>query len=325
MSWPQWCIVYVLAINGLSHFYPQLKTGKLRRSKYLRIYSICHNGLIAAGIPVVLHDLLVVNSALRSRLNSNQIKVANIFFGSFNVALILACIHCGQLLQDSIWRMFERLRKLNHFDCRPAASPLRLLFLVKLLLISLQLVLQLYYLISNWHAASAFQCLGSFWKFCTSNMISAASLLIFALLWQLTNCQLAVQLQLEQLLNQQPRHPQQLLQLQHQQQLLLNIVSNFCSTFRHFLLWYLLRLVLTAIQSGYLLIRIQFGKRNSYLNFRTALLISVVTLHALMEFYLLNFLAGFIEQLRLNILLILQRAKPQMQLIERIVSMIPIK
>jgi len=113
MNWPVLCIVAFLAINGMIYYIPQSHTYRLKRSRYMQFYGILHNLLALLGLPVLLHDLFANNPVSRSQVQSNLIRLTNMFFGLFDVFLILSCVYCSQRLQIPICRLYERLQRLN--------------------------------------------------------------------------------------------------------------------------------------------------------------------------------------------------------------------
>ncbi|KAH8296924.1 hypothetical protein KR044_001058, partial [Drosophila immigrans] len=324
MNWIEVGIAYFLSLNGLLYYYPHNRHNcGLKRSRYLQIYGICHNLLMLLGLPVVLHDLFTQNPKARAEVQSALIRLTNMIFGVFNVLLIVSCVHCAQRLQPPICHMYEKLHRIQRYCWPTTAAPreLHMLLFVKLLLVLGHVSLQFCFFAFRFGSSSSstYQLLGSLWRLCTSNMVCAASLMAFGLLWLTCHCNLGLHLRLEQLLSQRAR-PEQLHELLLQQQQLIHIIADFCDIFRHILLWNLLCTALTGIQSGYYLIRIVFGRSHPHLSLQTAGTIALVAFHSLAEFSIVNFLAGIAEDLKERTACLLRRCNPKLQPIERTVS-----
>ncbi|KAH8370223.1 hypothetical protein KR093_002686, partial [Drosophila rubida] len=317
MNWIVVSVAYFAALNGMSSYYPQRHRRSLQRSRYLQLYGICHNLLVLLGLPVLLHDLFTQNPNARAQVQSPLIRLINIIFGVFKVLLIVSCVYCANRLQTPIRRMFEKLQSMDK-RCWTTAAPreLHVLLFVKLVFVVVHVALQLSFFVSRLASSPAFYLWGSLWRLTTNNMISAASLLAFLLLWQTCRCNLALQSRLEQLLRRRAQ-PEQVHDLLLQQQQLILIIGDFCGIFDHILFWDLLCTAFTGIQSGYYLIRILFGRRHSHLSLKTAITIASVVFHSLAEFYIVNFLAGVVEDLKERTNCILRRCRPQFESIER--------
>lgn len=293
MGWQVLCLFAFLAANGLlSCDYAGLQKKHPRIWRVLRVYSLVHSALMLLGLPVLLYDLLLQDSTVRNQVQSQLIRVINKLYGLFQVALILACIYCARRLQAAILHLFEQLQQLET-PHEATKSPLRLLLHLKIALVVLQVLIQFFAWLSQLPGSSAFQLLGISWKTCSGSMVHATYFLLFVLLWRMCDCNVELQAQLEK-----PHSSlQQLCRLQRQQQCLIRLVVQFCQHFRHVLLWYLLYVAFTGIQSGYYLIRIHFGRTHRVLNRRLGVLIGTIVLQALTELYLLSYLAGCMEQL----------------------------
>lgn len=301
MGWQVLCLFAFLTVNGLCSDYARLQKKHLWIWNLLRLYSLSHNTLMLLGLPLLLYDLLLRDSLVRSQVQSQLIEIINKIFGLVQVFLILACIYCARRLQSPIRSLFEQLQQLEGSQQVHAAKQhLRLLLRLKVSLQVLQVVIQFSAWLSLLRDSSIFELLGNSWRTCSISMIHATYFLLFVLLWRMCVCNVTLQAQLEQLLATSPCHSsrlQQLCQLQRQQQCLIRIVAQFCHHFRHVLLWYLLYVGFTGIQCGYYLIRIQFGRTHRILNQRVGILIGTIVLQALTELYLLCNLAGCMEQL----------------------------
>lgn len=105
MTWPVLYIAYFLAINGINYYIPQSSTYRLKRSRFLQLYGICHNFLILLGLPVLLHDLFANNPRVRSQVQSSLIRLTNMIFGVFK--------GCSYSLVSTAPRDF----KLRYVEC----------------------------------------------------------------------------------------------------------------------------------------------------------------------------------------------------------------
>lgn len=151
------------------------------------------------------------------------------------------------------------------------------------------------------------------------SMTTATSLMIYAILWKSCYSGIGLQEQLKKLLDGRAELAELHL-LYRQQQCLVAVCNEFCITFRHLLLWYPIGTLCTGVICGYYFIATEFGQPNPTLNARVALILILIMLHAFIEFYNLNNLAGDVADFIPTILTIFRQSQPQAEPVERAVS-----
>ncbi|KAH8407524.1 hypothetical protein KR222_004916 [Zaprionus bogoriensis] len=314
---------WFLALNGITRYYVCPRTGRLQKSRYLQYYSMVHNVLIIAGLPLFIGEILLRETVLDTRLNSHWIPLANFSHALLYGMLVLCCAYCAQFLQESIYRIIARLQSIEIAEL-PARSQRYMNFLiyVKLLVGSCYLIIYVASLFRRWWSVDAMKRICLLYNAFSISMTTFTSMLIYAILWKICHIAIGLQSQLKQLLEGRAEVGQ-LHVLYRQQQRLIAVCKEFCGNFRHVLLWYPMRILCTGVICAYFLIRIQLGQPNPKLNHGLAYMLLLIMLHALAEFYNLNKLAGDIANFVPNIFGNLQQAQPQSELVERAVSSPP--
>ncbi|KAH8296921.1 hypothetical protein KR044_001055 [Drosophila immigrans] len=296
------------AAHGIIQYYPDPRTGRLKRSKYLKVYSIIHSLLLTCGIPLTIMDTLTENPGIITHMSSNWVDIGYCVFVILHVIVIISTLYCVRFQQHSIQRMMKKLQKLN--EITPIAKGQKYLYTLlykKFVIICIRIAIQLqwdYLRRPQEFSVKTFYVLYSCW---TYNISFAISLLSYEILWKIRYCGIGLKSHLEHLLAGQV----QIHQLQEhfkRQQDLINVCREFNGTFRHLMLWYPAQTLCTCVLGGYLFIRLQVKDPFSemvHLNLISYILIEFA------EFYVFNNMAGTVADLIPDTIAIIGQSKPQ--------------
>ncbi|XP_034102066.2 putative gustatory receptor 85a [Drosophila albomicans] len=304
------------ALNGIVHYYPDPETGLLKRSQYLKLYSL----LIACGIPLLFLVILSETPIILSHLTSNWLIYGRWICTIIQVMVILAVIYCAQFQQSSIQRLYLKLQVME--EIKPTAKnrnhPYTLLY-IKLFVVVSHLIMHAIYNI--WilrHSNSSLHSLAIVYGFLTYSLSAAKAFLLYGFLWSICYCGFGIQFQLEQLLAGRVQL-RELKEIFKRQQDLINLCSEFCQIFRHVMLFSLAQKLGVGIFCGYFLFRLEltdgvprwksFGLFGSSIN-------------SFAEFYIINNMARTIASFIPDAIFMLRQSEPKKKRVERAINLI---
>ncbi|KAH8371887.1 hypothetical protein KR093_009241 [Drosophila rubida] len=315
-------ISYFEAAHGVIQYYPDTRTGRLKQSKFLKVYSFIHNLLLACGIPLTILDTLTENPEIVTRMPSNWVEIGNSFFVILHAIVITSTIYCIRFQQHSIQLMMKKLQKLKQITPTVAGQKyLYGLLYKKLIIIGINIIIQIQWDYLRHPSTISIKTIYVLYSCWTYNITFAMALLTYEILWKMYYCGIGLKSHLEEMLARQVQH-HELHEFFKRQQVLISVCSEFNGTFRQLMLWYPAQALWTSILGGYLFIRIQMKDPFSemvQINLFTYIFIEFA------KFYALNSMAGIVADLIPETISVFRESKPQDLQVERTINLMSLQ
>ncbi|KAH8389685.1 hypothetical protein KR215_008968, partial [Drosophila sulfurigaster] len=306
------------ALNGILHYYPDLETGRLRRSQYLRVYSIVHSLLMACGVPLLYLAFLSEKPVIGKHLTSHWLIYGRWICVITQVVGLIAIIYCAQFQQSSIHHLYAKLEEMEGVE--PAPNDRRHLYTLlctKLFIVVNHLIMHTIYNIWKLrHSNSSLESLEIVYVFSTYCLAAAKSLLLFGFLWRICYCGFGIQSQLKKLLTRRVKL-RELQELFKRQQDLINLCGEFCQIFRHVIMFTLAQMLSVGIFFGYFLFRLEVTNGVSRWRFFGLLSTSIC---CFVEFYITNNMSRTLAAFIPEAIFELRQSETKSQRVERAIN-----
>lgn len=313
-------VAFFLAITGFSVVYYDLRTGKFRKSRFLKFYSILPNVLCSFMVPWIIYDdFQEKGHKFRSNYNMFLKLTRCLEF----VTICFTCMYSCHFKQYRMAKLYERMSKLQvswgiHYKmfsrCERIVLYANLLLIFVLNNVPQFMDMRTYKIIFN--------CL-SFLTFITTlcaNLTTAVSYMIaFYIIWTIHQCSVHVQKCLDPL-HHTSMHYRELHRLHRVLQKLIELTAESSQIFNHILVLIHVRCAWHFILSGYFATRIYYGGNAPFAAIRDHIMVLFMWSMTFLVLLGLDSLGGKIKGILGETLYKLRRSCPQNELIERKVS-----
>lgn len=312
-------VAFFLAITGFSVFYYDLRTGKFRKSRFLKFYSILPNVMFSFVVSWIIYDDFQEKGEIFSSNYKIFIKLTRCL--EF-VTIFLTCMYSCHFKQYRMAKLYDRMTKLQeswgiHYKMSSRCE--RIFLYTNLLLIFVNNSLPQFLNKRTDAFLSLLNYLTFITKLCLNLTTAVTYMIAFYIIWTILQCSVQVQKCLDRL-HHTLMHYKELHRLHRILQKLIELTAESSQIFNHNLVLIHVRCAWHFILSGYFTIR-AYNEDNAHFNaLRDHIMVLLMWTMSFLVLLGLDSFGGKIKGILGETLYKLRRSCPQNELIERKVS-----